>query len=111
MVLKAHLNAVSLHHISGFPLGASPISETAPSALKLHTWGNENSLNGCISVFEKWCLLPLDVDYRAGRWLRSGGRDTSEACTGDVYAGFLLGRVCMCQGCRATQRQMLPMEP
>lgn len=41
MVLKAHLNPVSLHHISGFPLGAFPISETASSALKLHMWGRE----------------------------------------------------------------------
>lgn len=53
-------------------------------------------------------------------WRRLQGREVAQewrkgrlwrACTGDVYAGFLLGRVCMCQGCRATQRQMLPMEP
>lgn len=93
MVLKAHLNPVSFHHISGFLLGVFPVSEMAPSALKLHMWGNENSLNGHISVFVKWCLLPLE-DYGAGRWLRSRGRDASEEHALEMYMQVSFWGVC-----------------
>lgn len=117
MVLKTHLNPVSLHHVSGIPpsgislwwYGLFCIEASICGEMRTHWTASSLSLRSGVS-FHSSCHLMLS---------RLQGREVAQewrkvrlwrACIGDTCR-LPSGGMCLCQGCSAIQRWVVPMEP